>query len=421
MTTSITNEDVDDLRTVLRDFLETLSDSARVREVMGTGTGIDDTLWRRMADELGLPGLAVPQAYGGEGYDFAVHLAVFEELGRSLACVPYLSTVGLAIPALLASGNATLQEGLLPSLAVGTTTATVAFVEADGDWSVPECRLIADRTSMTLTGRKSFVLDGCSADVVFVLAADDGLYVVDGTAPGLVRTPMRTLDATRRMATLEFDDTPARLLTGYGRSVLGYALDSANAALAAEQVGGAQRCMEMAVEYARLREQFGRPIGSFQAIKHKCADMLLGGRVGTIRGASPRGGDDRRSERNACRRHAGQGVLLGRLPASGRREHPDSRRNRFHVGARRPPVLPTRALQRATPWRQHLPAQAACRSAEVLGCRAYLTVNPASTGNVTPVMYRPPPPHRKTIASLMSAGSIRSTGSMFCTADKASG
>ncbi len=275
MTTSITNEDVDDLRTVLRDFLETLSDSARVREVMGTGTGIDDTLWRRMADELGLPGLAVPQAYGGEGYDFAVHLAVFEELGRSLACVPYLSTVGLAIPALLASGNATLQEGLLPSLAVGTTTATVAFVEADGDWSVPECRLIADRTSMTLTGRKSFVLDGCSADVVFVLAADDGLYVVDGTAPGLVRTPMRTLDATRRMATLEFDDTPARLLTGYGRSVLGYALDSANAALAAEQLGGAQRCMEMSVEYAGLRKQFGRPIGSFQAIKHKCADMLL--------------------------------------------------------------------------------------------------------------------------------------------------
>jgi acyl-CoA dehydrogenase len=275
MTATITTEDVDDLRTVLRDFLETLSDSAQVREVMETVTGIDDTLWRRISDELGLPGLAVPEAYGGAGYNFAVHLAVFEELGRSLACVPYLSTVGMAIPALLVSGNSALQEDLLPSLAAGNTTATVAFVEADGDWSVPECRLLADRNSMTLTGRKSFVLDGCSADIVLVLAADDGLYVVDGTSPGLARTPMRTLDATRRMASLEFDDTPARLLTGYGRSVLGHALDSANAAVAAEQLGGAQRCLEMSVEYAGLRKQFGRSIGSFQAIKHKCADMLL--------------------------------------------------------------------------------------------------------------------------------------------------
>jgi alkylation response protein AidB-like acyl-CoA dehydrogenase len=275
MTTTITTEDVDDLRTVLRDFLEALSDSARVREVMDTEAGIDDTLWRRMSDELGLPGLSVPEAYGGAGYDFAVHLAVFEELGRSLGCVPYLSTVGLAIPALLASGNATLQSDLLPSLAAGTTTATVAFVEPDGDWSVPECRVLADPASMALTGRKSFVLDGCSADVVLVLAADDGLYAVDGTAPGLTRAPMRTLDATRRMATLDFHDTPARLVTRYGRSVVGHALDSANAALAAEQLGGAQRCLEMSVEYAGLRQQFGRQIGSFQAVKHKCADMLL--------------------------------------------------------------------------------------------------------------------------------------------------
>jgi alkylation response protein AidB-like acyl-CoA dehydrogenase len=283
MTTTITAEDVNELRSVLRDFLETLGDIRRVREVMETDTGLDDLLWRRMADELGLPGLGVPEEFGGAGYSGAVQLAVFEELGRSLACVPYLSTVGLAIPALLASGNRAVQHELLPPFAAGTMTATVAFVEPDGDWSVPDCRTVVrplNGDSVTLSGRKSFVLDGCTADVILVFACGPGglaVYAVDATATGVSRTPMRTLDPTRRMATLDFHDTPARAVadTYSGRAVLERTLDFANACVAAEQLGGAQRCLEMSVDYAGMRQQFGRPIGSFQAVKHRCADMLL--------------------------------------------------------------------------------------------------------------------------------------------------
>jgi alkylation response protein AidB-like acyl-CoA dehydrogenase len=284
MTTTITTEDVEDLRTVLRDLLESLSDSMRVRAVMETDTGIDDALWRRVADELGLPALAVPEVYGGAGYGNAIQLAVFEEFGGALACVPYLSTVGLAIPALLASGDTMMQEELLPALAAGTKTATVAFVELGGDWSVAECRLLArpqgDPNNVALTGQKYFVLDGCTADLLLVLASSPfgiGLYAVEGTATGLTRTPMPTLDLTRRMASLDFHGTPARLVAGHdcGRRILGETLDHANAAIAAEQLGGALRCLDMSVEYACVRSQFGRPIGGFQAIKHKCADMLL--------------------------------------------------------------------------------------------------------------------------------------------------
>jgi alkylation response protein AidB-like acyl-CoA dehydrogenase len=281
MTTTITPEDVDELRSVLRDFLETLGDTRRVREVMETDAGLDDVLWRRMADELGLPGLAVPEEFGGAGYGGTVQLAVFEELGRSLACVPYLSTVGLAIPALLASGNAAMQRELLPALAAGARTATVAFVEPDGDWSVPDCRTVArplNGETVTLNGRKSFVPDGGTADVILVFACGPGglgLYAVDATATSVSRTPMRTLDPTRRMAILDFHDAPARVVAEATRAVLETALDFANAALAAEQLGGAQRCLEMSVDFARMRQQFGRPIGSFQAVKHRCADMLL--------------------------------------------------------------------------------------------------------------------------------------------------
>ena len=283
MSPTITDEDVTELRTVLLDFLERLSGPGRVREVMETDTGIDAPLWRRMADELGLPGLAVPETNGGAGYDFSIQLAVFEELGRSLACVPYLSTVGLAIPALLASGDTAVQADVLPALVAGTATATVAFTEQDFDQALPDHCLIArglsDAQTAALTGHKSFVLDGGTADFILVLAGGDAgacLYLVEGTAPGLVRTAMRTLDPTRRMATLDFRDTPARLVSNHDPGkALEEALNFANSAIAAEQLGGAQRCLDMAVEYAKLREQFGRPVGSFQAIKHRCADMLV--------------------------------------------------------------------------------------------------------------------------------------------------
>ncbi len=228
MSVTITTEDVDELRTVLRDFLETLGDSARVREVMETDTGIDDALWRRMADELGCRAWPYRRTTAAPVTDCAVHLAVFEELGRSLACVPYLSTVGLAIPALLASGNAALQHELLPSLAAGRRprpsrssrpTATGRSPTAGPRRPCPDM--------VTLTGRKTFVLDGCSADVILVLACrpTDWLYRRrHRTRPESARR-CGPSTSTRRMATLDFHDAPARLVTRRGRAVVAHALD----------------------------------------------------------------------------------------------------------------------------------------------------------------------------------------------------
>jgi alkylation response protein AidB-like acyl-CoA dehydrogenase len=283
MTTTATAEDVDELRSVLRDFLSSQSSSVRVRQVAESADGFDRGLWQRMIDELALPGLAVPIDFGGGGYDGSVQLGVFEELGRCLACVPYLSTVALAIPALLASTDSDVRTELLSALATGARTAAVAFLDADGQFGSPAGHLSArpgdDSHTVTLSGQKSFVVEGCTADVILVPALGDQgvrLYAVDAAADGLTRSPMTTLDLTRPMAKFDFTDAPARLVSDQDASaVIDRMLDFANAATAAEQLGGAQRCLEMSVDFALLREQFGRPIGSFQAIKHKCADMLV--------------------------------------------------------------------------------------------------------------------------------------------------
>lgn len=278
---TITNEDVSELQGVVREFLTSQSSSARVREVAESAEGIDRALWRRMV-ELELPGLAIPEEFGGGGYDGSLQLAVFEELGRSLSGVPYLSTVGLAIPVLLECADSDARSELLAALANGAT-ATVAFLGLDGDPLMPTCQVSAryrdDGGAITLYGQANFVVDGCTADTILVLAESvRGLqiFAVEVSAPGLVRTSMPTLDLTRTMATLTFAATPARLICDAGgKRALEEAMDFANAAVAAEQLGGAQRCLEMSVEYATVREQFGQPIGSFQAIKHKCADMLV--------------------------------------------------------------------------------------------------------------------------------------------------
>jgi len=283
LTTTITSEDADELRSVLRDFFTSQSSSARVREVAESTAGFDRELWQRIVEELALPGLAVPEELGGGGYDGSVQLTAFEELGRSLACVPYLSTVGFAIPALLASADSDVRTDLLTALAAGTKTATLAFLDPHGDPSMAASGVSArhhdDWQSVTLHGQKSFVVDGCTADSILVPAQTDRgvrLFAVDGSSAGITRTQMPTLDHTRPMATLDFAATPARLVSDAdANTILQKTADFANAMIAAEQLGGAQRCLEMSVQYAAIREQFGRPIGSFQAIKHKCADMLV--------------------------------------------------------------------------------------------------------------------------------------------------
>ncbi|HQF96366.1 MAG TPA: acyl-CoA dehydrogenase, partial [Microthrixaceae bacterium] len=183
---------------------------------------------------------------------------------------------------LLHSGDDAAKAEYLPGIASGETIATLAFTEANGRWDESGITLEASGSGSdyTLTGEKMYVLDGTIANLILVAAKTAGgvsLFAVQGDASGLTREGLSTMDQTRKQARLTFDATPAKLIgtEGGGWAVLSQVLDLAAVALAAEQVGGAQECLEMAVQYAKDRVQFGRPIGSFQAIKHKCADMLL--------------------------------------------------------------------------------------------------------------------------------------------------
>ncbi len=275
------SEEQEELRSAVRRFLQEKSPSTEVRRLMETTDGYDPAVWGQMANQLGLQALAIPEAYGGAGFTHVELTVVFEEMGAALLCAPYYSTVGLGANALLSSGDEAAKTELLPGIADGTTKATFALTEDSGRWDAESVTLAASGgPQWTLDGHKMYVIDGHTADLLLVVArtgAGVSLFAVQGDAPGLVRTPLATMDQTRKQARLEFSSTPARLIGQEGAAgpVVSRTLDLAAVALAAEQVGGAHRCLDMAVDYAKTRIQFGRPIGSFQAIKHKCADMLL--------------------------------------------------------------------------------------------------------------------------------------------------
>jgi alkylation response protein AidB-like acyl-CoA dehydrogenase len=276
------SEEQEELRKSVRRFLEDKSPSVEVRRLMETTEGYDPAVWAQMAQQLGLQGLAIPEEYGGSGYTYVELVVVLEEMGRALLCAPYFASVALAANALLCSGDDAAKKEWLPGIANGDTIATVALTEDAGRWDEAGVTLGATKTAdgWKLDGHKSFVIDGHTAKLIIVGArstAGVSLFAVDSDASGLTRTPLATMDQTRKQARLEFAATPAKLIgtDGGGWAALSKTLDLAAVALAAEQVGGAQKVLDMSVEYAKVRVQFGRPIGSFQAIKHKCADMLL--------------------------------------------------------------------------------------------------------------------------------------------------
>ena len=278
------SEEQDELRKVVRSFLAKHSDEAEVRRLAADPGGHDPVVWRRMAGELGLQGLAVPEEYGGSGFGYVDLGIVFEEAGRALLCGPYFATVALATEALLRCADEPARAELLPGIASGDTVATLALTEDNGRWDERGIRLTAHETTngWRLTGTKTYVPDGQLSDLLLVAArtASPGisLFAVEvADAQGLTRTSLPTLDQTRKQARLEFTDTPARLLGPEGAAWPGLerTLATASVLLAAEQVGGAAAALDAAVEYAKIREQYGRPIGSFQGIKHKCADMLM--------------------------------------------------------------------------------------------------------------------------------------------------
>jgi alkylation response protein AidB-like acyl-CoA dehydrogenase len=273
------SEEQEELRNVVKSFLETKSDEAAVRELMETEDGYDAAVWSQMAEQMGLQGLVIPEEYGGSGYSFVELIVVLEEMGRRLLCAPYFSTVVLAGQTLIHSGDDDAKKSYLPGIASGETIATLAYTEPNGRWDEQAVTMTATSDGK-LNGEKLYVLDGHIANLIIVAARTDAgvsLFAVDGDADGLTRTSLSTMDQTRKQARLEFNDVAGKLIgtDGGGWDVLSQVLDLAAVALAAEQVGGAQEVLESAVQYAKDRVQFGRPIGSFQAIKHKCADMLL--------------------------------------------------------------------------------------------------------------------------------------------------
>jgi alkylation response protein AidB-like acyl-CoA dehydrogenase len=275
------SDEQEELRAAVRRFLAEKSPETEVRRLMDTTEGYDPAVWSQMAEQLGLQSLTIPEEFGGSGFSYVELVVVLEEMGAALLCAPFFSTVALAANALLTSGDDDAKKTYLPGLASGETIGTLAITEDNGKWDFSGIELVAtEKDGWVLNGHKMFVLDGHVANLIIVAARTQQgvtLFAVDGDAAGLTRTPLPTMDQTRKQARLEFSDTPATLVGTEGGAEPGLSktLDLAAVALAAEQVGGAQRVLDSSVEYAKTRIQFGRPIGSFQAIKHKCADMLL--------------------------------------------------------------------------------------------------------------------------------------------------
>lgn len=289
------SEEHDELRATVRKFLTKRSAEEAVRAQMETVRGYDEETWQVMATQLGLQGLAIPAEYGGSGYGVRELQIVMEEMGRALACSPFLATVCWAVPLLLSSGDEAVNQELLPLIAEGAATLAVA-VEDGVDTTAAR----REGDAWIVDGTKRFVIDGCSASRVIVVAETSegpGLFLVDDLRD-VVRTPMETLDRTRKQATLTFEGTRARSVggAGAGRASLDAAMVTARTLLAAESAGLCARMVDMAVEYAKTRHQFDRPIGSFQAVKHLCTRMLIDTELATsaagAAGAAIDAGDD---------------------------------------------------------------------------------------------------------------------------------
>ena len=249
--------------------------------------GHDEQVWAQLC-ELGVVGVHLPEEVGGQGASLIDLALVIEELGREVSDVPLLASAGLAAPAMLEAADEEQRSRLLPSVAQGDRVAALAWTPTSGVWDPRAVEVIATpggRAHHQVSGETSFVLAGAEADLLIVAArapesrGEDGvsLLAVDANDPGVRVVPLQGLDLTRRQAKITFERATAELLgePGTGVSVLTRVLDQATALLTCEMVGGAQTVLDEAVAYAGTRQQFGRPIGSFQAVKHQCADMLL--------------------------------------------------------------------------------------------------------------------------------------------------
>jgi len=266
------------LRSAVRKFCTENFDEQTVRALMESDPPFDAKVWSRLGSELGVLGLSVPEADGGVGGSLVDQAVAVEELGASLSCGPVFGTVFLAIPALVAASSGPARDELLTELVEGNRTA--AFAVADRAGAFDPTAVTVTASGERLSGTVERVVDAGAADVLLVAAGGPGgvgLYAVEAADAGVERTGLVTLDLTRPQATVRFSDAPAKLVAGADEAerVITHALQVGSALLAVEQVGAAQHLLDLAVDYAKSRLQFGRLIGSFQAVKHRLADMLV--------------------------------------------------------------------------------------------------------------------------------------------------
>jgi alkylation response protein AidB-like acyl-CoA dehydrogenase len=264
----------------LSESQEILKDSARkffagecpmelVRRLMETDTAYDEILWAKLAEQ-GYTGIIFPEEFGGVGLGKVELILLMEEAGRALLPGPFFSTVPLAGAVINALASPQHKKKYLEPICHGQARATVAVLEAGASWNLAEPETFA--AGSKITGEKLFVTDAAVANFILVVA-QDGIYAVDAGALGMTITAMAGMDMTRKIYGIKFKDTPSEKIGG--RAELSKALDIATTALVAEMVGGMQRTLDITVEYAKMRKQFGKPIGMFQAVQHHCADMYL--------------------------------------------------------------------------------------------------------------------------------------------------
>ena len=277
------SDELRSLRTTLRKLLASASAETVVREQMESPDGFDRAVWRRLGTEIGVPGLAVPEQYGGAGCGIRELVVAAEEMGRVLFPSPFLSTVLLGTSILTRSEDPRAMAAHLPGIVEGSVVCSVALPGHGAGWDPRDTTVSATRTASgewQLTGVVPHVLDGRTADLILVPARHDGVISVFAHTPDASSTdvePLPTLDRTRRLARLSMSSAPATMIggPGVGPELIEHGASVGAVGLAAEQVGGALRMLEVTTEHARARHQFGRPIGSFQAVKHILADMLI--------------------------------------------------------------------------------------------------------------------------------------------------
>ncbi len=284
------SEEQEMLRDATRRFLDNECPSSFVRKMMEDDSAHATEMWKKVAEQ-GWPAILIDEAHGGVGGSFLDMVVILEEMGRSLLPGPFLATALLGTPAILAGGSDEQKNAILPGVAAGETVLSLALAEKSGRYDAGGVALAATPKGedFLLSGEKFFVPDAHVADQLVVVArtgqgatVEDGLslFVVDAKAPGVTVTQLKTVDMTRRQCHVAFQDVavPAAQVLGQvgaGWPIVQRTLDQAMAGLCAEMVGTGQQALDMAVAYAKERVQFGKPIGSFQAVKHKCVDMMV--------------------------------------------------------------------------------------------------------------------------------------------------